>query len=88
MKACAFISLCLEKPVLFACPGTVANNFGDYWAVNLAFSYVITYTLVHSGKQTHTVFVSIEVVGRGVGRETSWVMEMISFLSWMLCLVC
>lgn len=53
--------------MLFACPGTVANNFGDYWAVNSAFSYVITYTLVHSGKQTHTVFVSIEVVGRAEG---------------------
>ena len=61
----------LKSPTLFACTGTVASNFGDCWAVNLAFSDIIAYDPVYSGKQTYDVSVRIMVTLTGVviGRE-------------------
>lgn len=39
----------------------MASNFGDYWAVNLVFSDILTHNLVYSGKQTYAVLVRIVV---------------------------
>lgn len=63
----------------------MASNFGDYWAVDLACSGIISYNLVYSGKQTYAVSVRIAVTltGARIGRSF-WAMEMSHCLIWML----
>lgn len=62
---CTIICLCLEKAMLFVCAGTVATNFGDYWAVILAFSGIIPHNLVYSGKRTYAISVRTVVIPAG-----------------------
>ena len=73
----------LKSLTLFACTGTVASNFGDYWAIDFACSGIISYNLVCSGKQTYAISVRIAVTLTGVriGRSF-WGMEM------SYCLIC
>lgn len=61
----------------------MASNFGDYWAIDLACSGIISYNLVYSGKQTYAVLVRIAVtlIGVRIGRSF-WGMEMSH------CLIC
>lgn len=55
--------ICLrpEKPLLLVRTGTVASHLGDYGAVSLAFSDIITRNLVYSGKQTYAALGTIVV---------------------------
>ena len=71
------ICLCPEKPLLLACTGTVANHLGDYGAVSLAFSDIITRNLHNSGY-------SCGSKDGKVAQEGFWVTEMFSFSIWTL----